>query len=80
MGDNITRVVEETTMVMHILARVYKYRVNSSLRWTEEILEDFVARLGKETKDRIKEALAEANHGYCGGKKHLLRMKNKSSD
>ena len=79
MGDNITRVVAEGTMVMHILARVYKYRVNSSLRWTEEMLADYIERFGRDITDRVREALAVAGQGYCGGKKHLLQIKPKNS-
>ena len=79
MVDNITRVVAEGTMVMHILARVYKYRVNSSLRWTEEMVEDYINKMGKDTKERVRQALTDSKQGYCGGQKHLMKIKSKST-
>ena len=53
MGDNITMMVAEGSMVMLILARIYKYRVSSSLRWREEMFEDSVECIGKDTKELL---------------------------
>ena len=80
MVDNITRVVAEGTMVMHILARVYRYRVNSSLRWTEEMLEDYIDKMEKDTKEKVREIISEARQGYSGGKKQLRKIKSESKN
>ena len=79
MGDNITKMVAEGTMVMLILARIYKYRVSSSLRWREEMLEDSVECIGKDTKELLSTIVAEVKQGYCDKKKHLIGTNTKNN-
>ena len=61
---NMTSVVAEVSIVMVILARVYRYRINSRLRWTEEMVEDCVDNLRQDVKEVIKKVFNEAtvNH------------------
>ena len=80
MGDSITRMVAEGSMVMHIMARVYKYRLNSRLRWTEEILEDSVESLRDDTKERMRTVLNETREKIIARRKHLLDKSHKTSD
>ena len=80
MGDNIARVVSECSIVMHILARVYKYRVNSRIRWTEEVVEDCVDNLKEDAKDGMKKVLNEAREKYDARRKQLLFKSHKEND
>ena len=80
MGDSITRMVAEGSMVMHIMARVYKYRLNSRLRWTEEMLEDSVENLRDDTKERMRTVLNETREKIIARRKHLLDKSHKTSD
>ena len=79
MGDSITRMVAEGSMVMHIMARVYKYRLNSRLRWTEEMLEDSVENLRDDTKERMRTVLNEAREKITARRKHFLDKSHKNS-
>ena len=80
MGDNITKMVAEGTMVMLILARIYKYRVSSSLRWREEMLEDSVECIGKDTKELLSTIAAEVKQGYSDKKKHLIGINSRNNE
>ena len=79
MGDSITRMVAEGSMVMHIMARVYKYRLNSRLRWTEEMLEDSVENIRDDTKERMRTVLNETREKIITRRKHLLDKSHKTS-
>ena len=57
---NMASVVAEVSIVMVILARVYRYRINSRLRWTEEMVEDCVDNLRQDVKEVIKKVFNEA--------------------
>ena len=53
-------VVAEVSIIMVILARVYRYRITSRLRWTEEMVEDCVDNLRQDVKEVIKKVFNEA--------------------
>ena len=48
-------VVSEVSIILLILVRIYRYRISSRLRWTQELFEDCV----DDVKDVTKKVLNE---------------------
>ena len=46
--------LSELRIVLLIMVRVYRYRIKSRLRWTEEMIEGFVDSLREDVKNAIK--------------------------
>ena len=57
LGDSLVMGTREAGMVVHILMRIYKYRISSRIRWMEEHLVDVTEELitnASEVKGKVE--------------------------